>query len=287
MFIIFIIYFKLKNIMEMKMKKLTLALVTALMSVSGWTACNYNFDATETEIQQMSSTLIPPAKKFLNLNGTTGSITLESNSYQYWASTSSFLNSYKNYMNGTSSTITGDKTIQNTGRYAVELRINDFAEIPMGTYAGSQSGVYNLGYNFFGIKNGNLKYGGFLWVVNSDQTKNKTVFVTVTDLGSGVNYAKEFQLNYNAPTNYIVGLYFDQDARQIGINLNGTDKGFINNVPLQESATQVSFQMFGTSGGYPASLPKTFKPSQTMIFDASQTTLKYLSNTKDICGNTI
>ncbi|MFW1800860.1 DUF4882 family protein [Acinetobacter nematophilus] len=269
------------------MKKLTLALVTGLMSVSGWSACTYNFDTTEIEIQQMSNNLIPPAKKFSSLNETTGSFTLESNSYQYWASTSSFLNSYKKYMNGTSSTITGDKTIQNTGRYSVELKINDFADIPNGTYVGNQSGVFNLGYNFFGIKNGSLKYGGFLWIVNSDQAKTKTVFVTLTDLSIGANYGKEFQLSYNTPNNYIVGLYFDQDARQIGINLNGIDKGFINNVPLHEAATQVSFQMYGTSGGYPASLPKTFKPTQTLIFDASQITLKYLTGTKDICGNTI
>lgn len=269
------------------MKKLTIALFSGMMSMSGWAACIYNFDATEAQIKQANVGTVPPVRKFPILNTNTGAFTLENASYQYLASTSAFVQSLSNYINGASNTITGDKNLSNNGRYVVELKINNFSDIPIGTYVGTQSGVFTLGYNFYGIKNGNLKYGGFLWVTNSDQTKTKKVFISFSDLETGANYGKEYEISYNIVNNYIIGLYFDQDTKQIGINLNGIDKGFVNNVPLAGSVSQISFQMFGLAGGYPTTLPNTFQPSETIIFDASQMSLNYSTNSKDICGNTL
>ena len=269
------------------MKKLTITVLLGLSSMSGWGACTYNFDATDLEIQQTNTGAVPPVRKFPILNANTGSFTLENNAYQYLASTSTFAQSLSRYMHGTSTTIVGDKNLTNNGRYVVELKINNFSDIPTGAYVGNQSGVFTLGYNFYGIKNGNLKYGGFLWVSNSDQDKTKKVFISFSDLGAGVNYGKEYEISYNTANNYKIGLYFDQDTKQIGINLNGLDKGFINNTPLSESASQMSFQMFGLVGGYSTTLPNTFQPSETIIFDGSQTSLNYTTNSKDICGNVI
>jgi len=268
-------------------KKIIIGLIIGTISLESWGACSYNFDATTTEIQQMIGNPIPPAKKFPYLNGTTASFPLENSSYQYHASTTAFAQSYKNYMNGTNSTILGDKNLSSTGNYAVELKIDNFADIPIGSHSSNQSGVYTLGYSFYGIKNGNLKYGGFVWIVNSDDAKTKTVYISFSDLGAGINYGKEFDIGYNTANNYRIGLYLDQDAKQIGINLNGVDKGYINNTPLSDLATQISFQMFGLVGGYPTLLTGTYQPTETLIFDSNQMTLNYSSNTKDICGNKI
>lgn len=269
------------------MKRMIFGLMINSICISSWAACSYDFDATNTEIQQMIGNPIPLAKKFPYLNGATASFLLENSSYQYHASTSSFAQSYKNYINGTNNTILGDKNLSSTGMYAVELKIDNFADIPIGSHSGNQSGVYTLGYNFYGIKNGNLKYGGFVWLTNSDDTKTKKVYVSFSDLGAGINYEKEFDIAYSSANNYKIGLYLDQDSKQIGINLNGIDKGYINNTPLSDSATQISFQMFGLVGGYPTSLIGTYQPTETLIFERSQMTLNYSSNTKGICENTI
>lgn len=106
-------------------------------------------------------------------------------------------------------------------------------------------------------------------------------------MGTGINYEKEFDIAYNSANNYKIGLYLDQDSEQIGINLNGIDKGYINNTPLTDLATQISFQMFGPVGGYPISLIDTYQPTETLVPDHSQMTLNYSSNTKDICGSAV
>jgi len=49
-------------------KKIIIRLTIGTISLESWGACNYNFDATTTEIQQMIGNPIPPAKKLPYLN---------------------------------------------------------------------------------------------------------------------------------------------------------------------------------------------------------------------------
>lgn len=267
------------------MKKIILGLSIGLASVTSWSACTYNFDATELEMQQANPSVTPLLKKFPVFSGATGSFTLQSPTYQYHAMSKKLVTAMPDAL--TSMSLVGDKVINNTGIYALELKINDFADIPIGTYTGTSSGTATLGYNFYAMKNSEVVMVGFVWVLNSDQTKKKQVFINYADISSGAVSGKEYDIPYNSPNNYKVGVYFDQNAKKMGVNLNGVNQGYISNTPYSTAPTELSIGLLGLSGGYPASLPNTFHPSMTLITDAQQMSLTYPFGSKDICGNVI
>lgn len=265
-------------------KHIIMGILLGGVAVNGWATCTYNFDATALEIQQMNPGATPPAKKFTIQSQNTGSFLLENKSYQYYANSAVLAQSLKN-LNSNSGLVTGDKTLPANGKLAFEFKINDFADIPPGSYTGTSSGVHLTGLNFYGTKNGAVKFMGTLWVLNSDDAKTKTVAFSLTDMAGG-QFGQEYNIPFNTPNGYRVGIYLDQDSKQIGINLNGQDKGYINNTPLS-SASEIGVQLVGLSGGYPLSLSGAFYPSSSLIFDSAQITQNYAAGTKDICGNAL
>ncbi|MEG0482146.1 MAG: DUF4882 family protein [Acinetobacter sp.] len=265
------------------MKNLLLALTLSTFATGSWAACPYNLDATELEIQQSNPSATPPLKKFPVFLGSTGSFTLQAPSFQYHAMSKKLATAMPTAF--TSMTIAGDKIISNTGIYAIELKINDFANIPLGTHTSTSSGVTTLGYNFYAMKNNAIVMAGFVWIMNSDDTKKKQVVVDYVDLSSGTSTGKQYDIPYSSPNNYKIGVYFDQNAKKMGVNLNGVNQGYISNTSYSIAPTELSIDLMGLSGGYPTSLPSTFHPSMTLITDAQQMSLTYPSGSKDICGN--
>lgn len=267
------------------MKKLTIAILTGLMSASGWSACSYNLDANSSQISNLG------AVPFTNRLEQTVSDNVTSAKNMYMAASSGGLNGYL-MNNGT-----GDKILPSSGILAFEVEIPKFilskptngeVEVDIMLFSkdsvnqGVLSGLIYLhsGYNNVSVYSENARVGGFLgggsYTMNNGQMIINNPSVTLPFTGAAL------PLN----SNYRVGIYLNQNSKQLGLIVNGVNKGYVFN--YEKSLLNLGVILGLTTARLTTTdnvLNQEVKLS--LITDKNELQFTYPTGTKDICGNTI
>ncbi|MDR3027254.1 MAG: DUF4882 domain-containing protein [Acinetobacter sp.] len=267
------------------MKKLTIAILTGLMSASGWSACTYNFDATNSQISNLG------AVPFTNNSGQIVSANVTSDKKMYLTSSAEGLNGYL------TNSGTGDKTLPSSGILAFEVAIPKFilskpsngeveADIILfskdSVNQGVLSGMIYLhsGYNNVSGYSENARVGGFLgggsYTMNNGQMTINNPSVSLPFTGATL------PLN----SNYRVGIYLNQNSKQLGLIINGVNKGYVFN--YEKSLLNLGVILGLTTARLtPSDNVLNQEVKLSLVTDKNEFQFTYPTGTKDICGNTI
>lgn len=255
------------------MKKLTIAILTGLMSVSGWGACTYNFDATQEQISAVLPSLNPI--KMVNLSNSKTQILLSSSqSTQYYLALSSDIANKKIASINSNSYLLpkGDMNIPTAGILAYEYEI----KTPLNLLYGEQ-----------------ITIGPLLAVGTSGSLNSSGIIASQYDSNNlGVVGYNNFQTssNQNYPTSVSgknrLGIYFNQSTKNWGLIINGVNKGYVGH--LDYAVDNYGFQFSVGTSGFVQSSPSIGRSvTIELITDKNLFEFVYPVGTKDMCGNTI
>ncbi|MCX5466226.1 DUF4882 family protein [Acinetobacter nematophilus] len=253
------------------MKRLTIAILTGLMSASGWSACNFNFDTTSAFLTFYR----PGYVDFPSLVGQTTSASIEP--------TTSLLN-VKKYLAGNAKDIAYLKkgiVLQPQGIFAFEYKF----KVPATALPNNEFLTTSLNkavmYYFTGIPLPPINYL-VEYQNNAGEFTNNVGFV-LNMFGGGISFPVT-----STPDGYQrIGIYINQDAKQIGVIYNGVDKGYFpNGAPVKIKS--ITFENAMEYGGINSNSPTIGKDvSIELITDKNQFQFTYPVGTMDICGNSI
>ncbi|MDR0238429.1 DUF4882 family protein [Acinetobacter sp.] len=256
------------------MKRLTIAILTGLMSASGWSACTYDLDVTQATLDAKE----PGAKVFPNINVQKGSFNI--------SSTTTSPNDMKLYILSNNSDKLGSRkgviVPQNT-IYAFEYKF----KIPTNQLTGIEQIVFfpiaSTGVNSSGSQTTLISNLGYLNSSRLGTTPANTISISNGD-------ASVILVNHNVtntPDGYQhIGIYVNPSSKQVGYIINGVNKGYLANYDFQIATSTFIFGA-GILGFTPTSPNIGKEISIELITDATKMTQTYPTGTKDICGNTI
>lgn len=256
------------------MKKLTIAILTGLMSASGWGTCNYDLDVTQATLnfKQPGSTLFP------NINGQTASFLI--------SSTTSSSNNQKYYVISNNSDMLGLRKGINFPQNSIFAYEYKF-KVPTNQFTGNEQILFfpivSTGTNSSGTQStitSNLGY------VNSSKLAPTPVnAISISNADASNILATQSVVNTNDGFQHI-GIYVNASSRQIGYIINGVDRGYLENYSFPLATT--SFVFGASIIGIPQNSSNIGKEiSIELITDSTKMTQTYPTGTKDICGNTI
>jgi hypothetical protein len=253
------------------MKKLTIALATGLMSMSGWSACTYDFNATQAQI----STVFSGFQKFPNIVGQIASTTIAATQ----------LNSPLMYVAANGNAITGQSNgsaVPQNGVFAYEYKF----KLPATLLQNKEQMILYPNYAdaYYGSKKGQIivMYANHL---EGSVNPNNVSFVIGSTL-DGATGLIEVPVSGTSDGYQKIGIYVNQDTKQVGVIYNGVNKGYISTNP--DKINSLSFTSGLTYYGIDSLSPNIGKVhSIELITDKNQFQFTYPSGTKDICGNTI
>lgn len=253
------------------MKKNSIALLSSMMSISGWSACTYNFDATQKQISSTSD--FSGLEKFPSIVNQKTSFTIKENidSLGFIAA------------NGDHLTNKGKGVeVPKEGIFAYEYKIKVPTELlndreAMTMYPNFADAYYDGGKDQIIVMYLNHLIGS--------TTPNKIGF------GLGVfsqesPQAIELPVTNTSDGYQNIGIYINQNTNQIGFIYNGVNKGYLTNTPSK--ITNLAFQNSMGYGGFKPNSPHIGKTySIELITDASKMKFSYPTGTTDICGSMI
>lgn len=252
------------------MKRLTMVLLTGLMSASGWSACSYDLDARRSTIAEFyigsqRFPIIEEQKASLNI-------------WEY-----NIIKEYRHFLASNEKDVKRVRKgieIPQSGIIAYEYKL----KVPSLLLPGDDAlfTPYNIAHAFFNsgstdifvmyennLPNSDHPLG--IYIGNSPEpTSGDSTYIPVTSSSDG------FQK---------VGIYINQDSKQIGVIYNGVNKGYISTI-----TDKIKSLSFITSMSYRVGL---FSPnvgnehSIELVTDKNQFQFTYPVGTKDICGNSI
>lgn len=277
----------------MKKYLIPTALMSMLTAGQAMAACPYTLDATATQFSQFSPT-VTPRVKFPSVNLGTQRVlaTLAASPIGYGAGSVAGVQKLLDYQSSPSTSALADPSLPASGVVAFEYRFNNF----IAQLTGSEYQYVNSGFEFMGSNGVNSNPKNLvvtLALTNSNSSSKQAtellviVHVPPASLGgtSQVLAYETYPVSQPVANTFRVGLYLNQDSNQIGLNINGVNKGYIAN--LSDAISYVGYIPAATSQLSSTSPAIGQTLSGTLITDASQLTLSYPSGAKDICGNTI
>lgn len=242
-------------------------------------SCNYNFDATQAQL-----TMAELGDKFPSLTNQQGSFNIQGNNptgtTTYAAASSAFISS-----GGLS-----DKSLPSSGIVAFELNtklINtDMVNQEKVTVTHSVIATDSAGRNFviqagYGNNTAVANYEKYLivWVFdfrknpNSNNLDDIIVYRTVEPIDTS-----------KAVQN--LGFYLNQSTNQLGVIINGTNKGYV--ASLTEKASGLAILMKGEQSFIATNSNEIGKTvSAALVTDGASLSQAYPSGSKDICGTTL
>lgn len=255
------------------MKKLTIALATGLMSMSGWSACSYNFDATQQDLQSANTNIFPVIS-----NGKVSYTTVLSDKV-YMALSKNIANliSGENDPGSALLLVNGDKTITSNGIQAFEFKF----QLPQIIANGTMLNAFPI------LAGGKMENGNNFFIMISYQKLGSTnsFYVTTRDMGeNGLGPTLQFQPQNTLDGYQNIGIYLNQNTRQIGVTFDGINQGYSYSYPskLQNMYFTIASNYSGMTN---IDVNKEF--SVELLTEAAKITQSYPTGTKDICGNTI
>ncbi|EEH68133.1 DUF4882 family protein [Acinetobacter haemolyticus] len=104
--------------------------------------------------------------------------------------------------------------------------------------------------------------------------------------GSGITYDKFFEVSAT-PTGYQrLGVYINQDTKQVGAIFNGINYGYVGTASTKP--VNYFFEMNLGQYAIPAGNPVIGQEiSQELVLDRSQLQFTYPAGTKDLCGTVL
>ncbi|WP_173910761.1 DUF4882 family protein [Acinetobacter sp. Marseille-Q1618] len=302
------------------MKKIILGLSIGLASVTAWSACTYNFDATQAQLNILyggapNGTLYPnvTGQKF-GFNLLAGLPVGASGAYRVHAAASkAYLDkaiAAQSTQNATlnRSLITNKLSNQTKNLSLRSLNQAVSQQVEAGDKPISQTGIIAYEFNFkvpdnltpdgqvihfpIGIGgdtvNGNgyaiaIFYGNQYSTEASSSTNGFAAVIGSMNLATGTQDQKEIALfNVTNPAQIQkVGIYFNQSSNQIGIISNGQNLGYVYTLPGR--AKNVAFSLASAYRDIqPTDLNK--EVSIELVTDSSKITGQYPTGTTDICG---
>ncbi|WP_434279010.1 DUF4882 family protein [Acinetobacter sp. CE-15] len=269
------------------MKKLTIALATGLMSMSGWSACTYNLDASLSQIQTLTGYSVPNLALFPQISDQKASLNLlaglpagsAGDVMTHFATSSAYANNMIEYSK-TQSGIIGNKSLPLSGTVAVEFSY----KVPSTISQGGLSTPISVGGN---MENGKMFQLGTFYINNRDGNNHNNNFwfsliaegATQVDLnnlnGSQVSNTSQLQK---------IGFYINQASNQVGLIVNGVNQGYVYTLPSKAKNIGV---MLSALYQNIAAVDVNKEFSVELITDKNQFQFTYPTGTKDICGNVI
>ncbi|MFG0589021.1 DUF4882 family protein [Acinetobacter sp. YQ_14] len=254
------------------MKKLVLgSLITIAATSSVFAECTYNFDATETQISQIDSSVTGfPVKN----NQKVGFNIVSNEGVKGYAAYSSAYAANK--ISGVNN---GDVAAQTSGIFAYEYKI----KVPTSLLSGDEALVF-FPLTMIGTTNNQQTQTIDIAYSNNVATNpNKNELKLYTNFsGSPVDMPVVSTSNgYQT-----VGIYVNRDTNQVGLIHNGINKGYVrqlsnafNRLAFINIAAQSKFAVNSTNLGQEISIE--------LITDHTKLQNTYPTGTKDICGNVI
>ncbi|MFT0693731.1 DUF4882 family protein [Acinetobacter bereziniae] len=254
------------------MKKLTIAVLTGLISASGWGACSYNFDATQTQI----STVFAGFQKFPSILGQKTSyitaVTPENSPLMFIAANGNAISGQSN-----------GSVVPQSGIFAYEYKV----KVPT-TLLPNNEQIFMYPNYADAYYDNNAKgqiavvYGNHLL---GSTTPNK-VALGVGSTTDGTSGMIELPLTNTTDGYQKIGIYVNQDTKQVGVIYNGVNKGYVSTNPSKVKS--LAFINGMTYYGIDPTSPNIgMVRSVELITDKNQFYFTYPTGTKDICGNTI
>lgn len=269
------------------MKKLLL-LLTCLVGSNSWSACTYNFDATQAQLDTLSQNA-PNFNFFPIINGQKFGFNLLSGlptgSKGYYrlhlaASKMTIENAIKEQQPQNQSPITnfGDKQLPASGIIAYEFNFKVLDNLT----ANSQLAFFPV------TVSGDLENGkyGFIFSYSNSQTtegKNSNGFSAIFSTNDQSKQKMMELFNVTAPAQLQkIGVYINQNSNQVGVIANGQNLGYIYTLPSK--AKNIAFSFISIYKDIqPADLNK--EVSIELVTDKSKFTNAFPTGTTDICGN--
>lgn len=303
--------------MGITMKRIALGLTLGMTSMGAWSICPYNFDVTQDQILKISAVSSNQANVFpvisgqkvsfklvetTNLSKGKGYLATSKEFANIWiaamapATTASLTNTYsklltknnlklsvKNNLTSpniqtpsqSSINIYGDKAIPQIGILAFEFRFKLINQLSTGQVATFPVPVSAFGQTQSGET---ITLGTFYANNNSNNVLSSTVATNLDILNPANPIYKEYitQEGYQH-----IGFYINQSSHQIGLIINGVNKGYVATLPskLKNIGFFIPFEY-----GYiePEFLNKEI--SAELITERSKLQFSYPSGATDICG---
>lgn len=253
------------------MKRISILTLSSLISVSSWSACTYNFDATQKQLSSTSD--YSSFETFPNIVSQKASFTIKANfeAPPFIAVNGDHITKHNKGIE-----------VPKSGIFAYEYKIKIPTELlndreGLTTYPTYADAYYDEGKDVIAVNYFNHLIGSTtpnkiafsLGVFN--QENPKAIELPVTNTSDG--YQK-------------IGVYINQNTNQVGFIYNGINQGYLTNT--QRKITNLAFQNSMKHGEFKSNsvhIGKTY--SIELITDASKMQFTYPTGTTDICGSTI
>ncbi|ADI90846.1 DUF4882 family protein [Acinetobacter oleivorans] len=260
-------------------------------SLNSAPVCQYNFDATQQDYDVWSNENpgYVPLSIFPSITGQKFSLKVEprpESEYgyiDYVARSKASLNSSNDI---------GDLTIPHTGIIAFEMEF----KIPTITLvnSGFENNAYMSSIYFTGVTNNGYSvrssYGFEMGTYDPDFGENPprlsySVAYRVSDnSGPDHSYYKSQNMTNNTQEYQRLGIYINQNTRQVGFIFNGVDQGYQSSLPAP--LENISFSVASSISVYSNQLfgQELFNE---LITDRNALQFNYPQGTTDMCGNAI
>lgn len=257
--------------MDKKMKKILLGLGLALVSFTSWSACDYNFDATQADIQSQGS------ERFTSVNGSEVSYNTTLANKVYVAMSKSIFNTILSNPDSTTAynSLTGDKILNTSGIQAFEFKIK-VPEIKNNTTM----------LNIFPIMaGGKMANGENMNIMISYQKLGSTnSFYVNTAFAKNIGQVIQLPVQNTADGYQRIGIYLNQNSNQLGVIFNGVNKGYIDTYP---SKLKNIFYSIGSNYTNMTATDVGKEIRIKLLLDSVDLLKMYPTGTTDICGNMI
>lgn len=244
--------------------------------MNGWSACTYNFDANQAQITQAFN----GASKFPNVNSSKVdfSFTPSTNDNVYVAFSSTFANALSQSKKSFWQT-TGDKLIPTTGILAFEFKI----KVPTYTLAQGETLIF-FPIGVSGTTAGNQN-AFMIMIMQGNNNDDSTAFHIAA--GAYGSAAPVIEPLVTTPSGFQkFGFYINQDTKQIGLTVNGVNKGYIGTYSVPATNFAADFTALVKPLATNASVLGQ-NVSLELITDRNNLTEPFPLGAKDICGNVI
>jgi hypothetical protein len=247
--------------------------------------CKYSFDATQEDFDVLNAQDPdrPPMKIFPLINGQKFGFKVEpvtEDNYGYL----DYNAKSKEKMNSTS--YEGDFLLPNKGIVALEMQI----KVPL---LSSSSSSYSTNISFTGVTDNNYNISSFynfaIGVHDFEFGENppSLYYSLVSEVGDYElidRYSKNKKMTGNTNEYQRLGVYINQDTKQVGFIFNGVDEGYQFKLPGR--LQKVAFSMNGNLNILSTNLFGQ-ELSNELITDRNALQFSYPQGTTDMCGNAI
>ena len=278
------------------MKKIILGLSIGLASVTSWSACTYNFDAMQAQLDQWAliDYKLMPNINGQNLSGTLRNTVTKTNFIGTSSAYAQFRMQHPNMP--PNNVVIIDKLVPLNGVFATEVVLDALSikDINLNTSAGFEKpfGIALKGFSdskfeldiFFDFvkrKSSNqLAEGTYIDILGATTQVDAT-----GNLGFKTYHQESKKINIPTDGKVKIGIYLNQNTRQLGYIINGVNYGY-SNLIIDKKIKSISFE-----GGINnvTSLSPFLNKSISMQFLTDKNSLSsgYPAGTTDICGTAL